>query len=59
LASEAAVAEAEEAQERAGMSAPTPRDGRAGAKRNQGRLPKELPRIERVIEPETTLCPCG
>lgn len=27
--------------------------------RNLGRLPKELPRIERVIEPESTLCPCG
>ena len=27
--------------------------------RNLGRLPKELPRIERVIEPERTLCPCG
>ena len=59
LASEAAVAEAEEAQERAATPAPAPRDSRAGIKRNQGRLPKELPRIERVIEPETTLCPCG
>jgi transposase len=56
---ETAVAEAQEAQERAAMPAPAPRGGRAGAKRNQGRLPKELPRIERVIEPETTLCPCG
>jgi len=32
---------------------------RAPANRNLGRLPKELPRIERVIEPESTLCPCG
>lgn len=31
---EAAVAEAEEAQERASMPAPAPRDGRAGIKRN-------------------------
>ncbi len=27
--------------------------------RNRGHLPKYLPRIERVIEPESTLCPCG
>ena len=27
--------------------------------RNKGRLPAHLPRIERVIEPESTLCPCG
>ena len=27
-------------------------------KRNRGHLPKHLPRIERVIEPESTLCPC-
>ena len=25
----------------------------------EGRLPAHLPRIERVIEPESTLCPCG
>lgn len=30
-----------------------------GAKRNLGRLPTELPRIEVVIEPDSTLCPCG
>ena len=28
-------------------------------KRNRGHLPKHLPRIERVIEPKSTLCPCG
>lgn len=27
--------------------------------RNRGRLPAHLPRVERVIEPESTLCPCG
>lgn len=31
----------------------------ASARRNVGRLPADLPRIERVIEPETTACPCG
>jgi transposase len=28
-------------------------------KRNRGHLPKHLPRIERVIEPASTRCPCG
>jgi transposase len=27
--------------------------------RNRGHLPPHLPRIERVIEPTSTLCPCG
>ncbi|MBP1804188.1 multidrug efflux pump subunit AcrA (membrane-fusion protein) [Rubellimicrobium aerolatum] len=29
------------------------------ANRNRGHLPRHLPRIERVIEPESTLCSCG
>ena len=29
------------------------------ATRNRGHLPAHLPRVERVIEPESTLCPCG
>ena len=29
------------------------------AKRNLGHLPKELPRIENVIEPDSLMCPCG
>jgi transposase len=33
-------------------AAPAPR-------RNRGRLPAHLPRVERVIEPASTLCPCG
>ncbi|MBC7140538.1 MAG: IS66 family transposase zinc-finger binding domain-containing protein, partial [Defluviimonas sp.] len=28
-------------------------------KRNRGHLPSHLPRVERVIEPASTLCPCG
>jgi transposase len=53
---EAAVAEAEAAQagSRSAPSRPVP-----AAKRNLGRLPEDLPRVERVIEPESTLCPCG
>lgn len=27
--------------------------------RNRGHLPPHLPRVERVIEPASTLCPCG
>jgi transposase len=27
--------------------------------RNRGQLPAHLPRVERVIEPESILCPCG
>ena len=28
-------------------------------KRNRGHLPSHLPRVERAIEPASTLCPCG
>ena len=28
-------------------------------RRNRGHLPAHLPRVERVIEPASTLCPCG
>jgi transposase len=27
--------------------------------RNRGQLPSHLPRVERIIEPKSTLCPCG
>jgi transposase len=38
--------------------------GKSGSKtrqrqRNRGHLPPHLPRLEQVIEPESTLCPCG
>ena len=38
--------------------------GRSGAKtgapgRNRGHLPAHLPRVERIIAPKSTLCPCG
>ncbi|MHC2395362.1 transposase [Bradyrhizobium liaoningense] len=35
-----------------------PRPERRKAKRNIGALPAHLPRVERVIEPASTLCPC-
>ncbi|OWY07596.1 IS66 family transposase [Thioclava sp. NG1] len=53
---EIAVAEAEEKQETQAPSESRP--GRA-ARRNRGNLPKDLPRIERVIEPDSLQCPCG
>jgi transposase len=50
----------EAAQEKAeaalrGKGSDTPRKPR----RNRGHLPPHLPRIERVIEPASTQCPCG
>jgi transposase len=37
------------------------KSGRADRCRNgnRGRLPAHLPRVERVIEPRSTMCPCG
>jgi len=36
------------------------RDGAArSSNRNGGQLPAHLPRVERIIEPRSTLCPCG
>lgn len=53
---EIAVAEAEEKQE---TQAPSESRSRRSARRNRGNLPTDLPRIERVIEPNSLLCPCG
>src|SRR5436190_22383050 len=33
--------------------------GTRSRQRNRGRLPAHLPRMERIIEPKSTLCPCG
>lgn len=44
---------AEEADERQVTGKPRPR------KANRGSLPRHLPRIEEVIEPESTFCDCG
>lgn len=53
---ETAVAEVESAPVGARTArAATP----VAARRNIGRLPEDLPRIEQVIEPESTTCPCG
>ena len=50
----------EAAQEKARDALKGKGTGKGGkTNRNRGHLPKHLPRIERIIEPETTLCPCG
>ena len=55
---EGALAEAEE--QAAASPTPTPRAKRPDARRNLGHLPEHLlPRIEQVLEPDSTRCPCG
>lgn len=43
----------------AALKGKTPGAEQPPPKRNRGHLPPHLPRIERVIEPKSTLCPCG
>ena len=54
---EGALAEAET--DAPASTTPTPRAKRPAAERNLGHLPAHLPRTYQVIEPESTLCPCG
>ena len=54
---EGALAEAEE--QAAASPTPAPRAKRPDVRRNLGHLPEHLPRIEQVIEPQSTNCPCG
>ena len=56
---EGAVAEAEEAAAAPGAPATSPATRRRAPRRNLGHLPKDLERIEHVIEPDSTQCPCG
>ena len=57
---EAAGSEAEEAAlAPADAAMSPPRAKPAPAARNLGHLPETLPRVERVIEPVSTQCPCG
>ncbi len=53
---EVAVAEAEEQQSR--LNQDVPEKKAAAPKRNLGNLPRDLPRSETVIEPDSTLCRC-
>lgn len=49
----------ETVEDKADAPGKTGTSGRRGKpKRNQGDLPKHLPRVEDVIEPEDTACPC-
>ena len=54
-----AIEEIETASEGAHATPPASRQKRAPVNRNIGNLPEGLPRIEEVIEPESTQCPCG
>jgi transposase len=60
---ETAIGEAESKAESAGDSggeeSSSPGKPKRRAKRNLGNLPKEFPRTEQVIEPDSILCPCG
>lgn len=49
----------EAAQERADATPTASRSKPRAVNRNRGQLPAHLPRVERVIEPASTLCPCG
>jgi len=51
---EGAIAEAE-----GPAPSSAPRAKRPAPGRNLGSLPEHLPRIERMLEPESTQCPCG
>ena len=53
------MAEAEEAAASAGAATSSPGRKRRAPRRNLGHLPKHLERVERVIEPDSTRCPCG
>ncbi|MEZ5722385.1 MAG: IS66 family transposase [Paracoccaceae bacterium] len=53
---EAAIVEVEAQQD---AKAPSDSRPRRAARRNRGHLPEDLPRIERVIEPDSLQCPCG
>jgi transposase len=56
---ETAVAEVEKQQDSRTSSDDAPRRKTSRAKRNRGNLPESLPRIERVVEPDSLMCPCG
>jgi transposase len=56
---ETALSETETAQAETQGKSGTSNKPRKPPKRNLGHLPVELPRIENIIEPKSTLCPCG
>ena len=56
---EVALSETEAASEAAKQPSDNKKKPRKKAERNIGNLPKDLPRIEEVIEPDSLECPCG
>ncbi len=56
---EATIAEAETVGDVDSAQSPSRSKPKCRAKRNLGHLPKELPRTQRIIEPDNIQCPCG
>jgi transposase len=56
---EAAAGMLAAASEAAGKALGTGKKAPRPPQRNKGNLPAHLPRIERVLEPDSILCPCG
>ena len=56
---ETAIAEVEEQKDTQAPADDKPRRKTCAAKRNRGNLPETLPRIERIVEPDSLMCPCG
>ena len=59
LASEAAAGMLAAASEAADKATGTRKKASRAPEPNKGHLPAHLPRIEQVIEPDSTTCPCG
>ncbi|MGC9371632.1 MAG: IS66 family transposase [Paracoccaceae bacterium] len=56
---EVAVGEVEAQRDTQAPSEKTQRRKSAPVRRNRGNLPADLPRIERIVEPDSLDCPCG
>ena len=56
---EVAVGEVEAKRDTQAPSEKTSRRTSAPTRRNRGNLPADLPRIERIVEPDSLDCPCG
>lgn len=56
---ETAIGEVEAQAEAQGLARDGSRRKASPARRNRGHLPKDLPRIEQVIEPASLNCSCG
>jgi len=53
------VAVAEVAEQKARLKGDAPKKKARKPRRNLGNLPEDLPRVTKIIEPDSTACPCG